>query len=199
MVAVPAMPVAAATDPSPAMQNLPGKASARQVTDFTSNPDGLLKGNPIGGLQLGAAVKALTLADPDPVVDDLLNLLKTANSAQTAAIGSGLGQAIKAIQAVDKALADELAKKIAGSGSPELLAAYNLGTSDIQTFAVGGPGGGVGGGLGGAVGGTSTNSGTGSHSTAPGNFNTGNTASNVSFTGGSSVSCTRSVSPKRTC
>jgi hypothetical protein len=186
--------------PNSAIQNLPGKATDKQMADFKSNPQTLLKGNAIGGLQMSSEVKGLVLADPAAAVDAVLVQAKAANSAQAAAIGTGLGQAVKLIAAVDKALGDDLARKIAAAGSAELLAGYTLGTSDIQTLAVGpGVGAAIGGGLGGPVGGVvGTSVGSTARTSAPGSFNFANSAATFNFAG-ASVLCSTSVSPKKTC
>lgn len=199
MASVPATTYAETTGPNNVVLNLPGKASDKQLADFKANPGSLLKGNPIGGLQLSSEVKGLALADPSAVVDALLAQAKSANSAQAAAIGTGLGQALKLIQGVDKTLSDDLARRIAAAGSVELLAGYNLGTADVQTLSVGpGVGAAIGGGLGGPVGGVTNTGSNTARTTAPGNFNTANTAATFSFSG-ATVTCTTSVSPKRTC
>ena len=202
------MPVLAqgvpAVGASTTLASLPGKASNRQIEDFKASRSAFLRANPIGGPQMSSITKALTLADPN-LVDDLLAAASDGSALQRAAIGSGLGQAVKAIAAVDRPLADSIAAKIAGTGLADVMAGYSAGTSDVQTLATGGAGGGGGGGggagVGGPVGGFLLASGGGRPSSEYGSSSTGNSGQNTVFgsNGSGSVACTASVSPRRRC
>lgn len=192
---------APAVSASTTLASLPGKASNRQIEDFKASRSAFLRANPIGGPQMSSITKALTLADPN-LVDDLLAAASDGSALQRAAIGSGLGQAVKAIAAVDKPLADSIAAKIAGTGLADVMAGYSAGTSDVQTLATGGAGGGGGGaGVGGPVGGFLLASGGGRPSSEYGSSSTGNSGQNTVFgsNGSGSVACTASVSPRRRC
>ncbi|NKJ40310.1 hypothetical protein [Rhizobium sp. SG570] len=180
--------------------NLPDKLPDPQVSDFKSNPQGLLKSNPVGGLQLSGEVKGLTETDPSAAVDALLEVARSANSTQAAAIGSGLGQAVKAILAVDKLCGDDIARRIAGSGLGDLLTGYNMATADTPMLFAGAAdgAGGTGGGLGGVVNGTSGGSSVGATTSASGSISHANTAETFSFSG-ATITCSKSVSPRRTC
>ncbi|HBF31088.1 MAG TPA: hypothetical protein DDW73_15945 [Rhizobium sp.] len=175
------------------MNDAQDKFSGAQFSDFITNPQALLKRNPIGGLQLSGEVKGLTVTDPLAAVDALLNIARSANSAQAAAIGSGLGQAVKAILAVDKSCGEDLARKITGSGLEDLLTAYNMAIAETPMLLDGGSGGGVGG----VVNGTSSSS-TGVTTSAGGSTSHTNTAETFSFSG-STYTCSTSVSPRRKC
>jgi hypothetical protein len=177
--------------------DLPDKVPGVQVSDFKSNPQGLLKSNPVGGLQLSGEVKGLTVSDPAAAVDALLDVARSANSTQAAAIGSGLGQAVKAILVIDKACGDDITRKIAGSGLTDLLTGYNMAMADAPMMFVGAADG-AGGGFGGVVNGTSGSSSTGATTSANGSSIRTNTAETISFSG-ASTTCTTSVSPRRTC
>ncbi|MCO5091021.1 hypothetical protein [Bosea sp. (in: a-proteobacteria)] len=198
------VPAFAQGAPAVTLASLPGKASSRQVEDFKANPAAFLRANPIGGPQMSAITKALTLADPG-LVDALLAAATDGSALQRAAIGSGLGQAVKAIDPADKALADAIAAKIAGSGLTDVMAGYSAGISDVQTLATGGGGGGGGGGagagVGGPVGGFMMASGGGRPSTGPGSSFTGNNGQHTTYGSGNRgyVECTESVSPRRRC
>lgn len=183
--------------------DLPGKLDGKRVNDFKSDPKGLLTHNPIGGLQLSSEVKGLAISDPSAGVDTLLEAAKSGNSAQAAAIGAGLGQAVKAIAGVDKVCADDIARRIAGTGLSDLLTAYNLAQTDSsRSLLVGsdvGAGAGVSGGYGGAVN-TTNGVAAGGHTSAASAGSTihTNTADAFSFSG-ATVTCSTSVSPRRQC
>lgn len=176
---------------------LPDKLPAAKLSDFKSDPNALLKGNPIGGLQLSGEVKGLTVTDPNAAVDALLDVARSANSAQAAAIGAGLGQAVKAILGVNKACGDEIARKIAGSALNDLLTGYNMAMADTPMLFAGG-GESAGGGLGGVVNGTSGSSSSGATTSATGSTIRTNTAETVSFSG-TTITCSTSVSPRKKC
>lgn len=182
------------------LYNLPDKLSAPQVSDFKSNPEALLKRNPVGGLQLSGEVKGLTETDPSAAVDALLEVAHSANSTQAAAIGSGLGQAVTAIMSVDKLCGEDIARRIAGSSLSDVLTGYNMATSDTPILFAGGAdgGAGTGGGLGGVVNGSSSDSSVGATTSASGSTSHTNTADTFSFSG-STITCSTSVSPRRTC
>jgi hypothetical protein len=175
------------------------KATQQQVAEFKANEMGLLKSNPIGGVQLSATVKALVLAQPS-LIDDLLELIKQANSRQAAAIGAGVGQAAKILSVTDQALANSLAAKIAANGNEQLLAGYNAGSSETSTFAVSGRGGQgfAGGGTGGPVN-SSPFAGGGSHSDQAQANGSPNIGGQSRTFGGAATSCTSSVSPYNPC
>lgn len=207
------LPAIAQTVPSPAKPtdssmvgacgrpvNLPDKLPTTAVDKFKSNPSGLLKKNPIGGLELSSEVKGLVISDPASSVDVLLEAARSSNSTQAAAIGTGLGQAVKAIMAVNNVCADDIARKIAGVGLTDVLSGYNLVQVDAQTLLIGSNES-LGGGIGGAVneaGNSSTASASGATTSASGSASTANTAETFSFSG-STVTCTTSVSPRRRC
>jgi hypothetical protein len=186
--------------------NVPDKLPGAQVSDFKSSPQELLKSNPLGGLQLSDEVKGLTLTDPVAAVDTLLDVARSANSTQAAAIGAGLGQAVKAILAVDKPCSDDIARRIASTGLSALLTGYNMAMSSTPTplssadsggFSGGSGGGGGSGGVGGVVNGTSGLA-AGATTSASGSTSDANTAETFSFSG-ASITCSSSVSPRRTC
>ncbi len=185
---------AAAEKPTPsALDIASSKASEKQVAEFKADEALLLRANPIGGMQLSLIVKALVLADPS-LVDDLISLSKKANSPQAASIGAGIGQAVHALEAIDKALADRIATKVASDGSPDLLAGYTIGASQTPTYAVGG-----GGGTGGSINSSNGSAGGGSRAYQQGTSSyISSIPPNYSF-GGATVTCSGSVSPSRSC
>lgn len=193
-----------AAKPSPAAYS--GKASDKQVADFKANKSSILRSSPIGGAQMSAQAKGLTLADPS-VVDDIIAAAKEGNRPQANAIGAGLGQAVKALEATDKELAQLIARKIAIANNGDLVAGYNAGTGDIRTFATGtgagtgtATGGTGGGGVGGIVGGGLVSSSGSPPTSAIGSTSllTSSQLTTTSFAG-ASVSCTQSVSPTTRC
>jgi hypothetical protein len=113
-------------------------ASERLVAEFKGNKLSLLKANPVGGIQLTMAVKALVLADPG-LVQDLIALSKQGNNPQAASIGAGIGQAAKALFSTgnleDKKLGEGIAAAVA-TGSAEMLAGYAVGSGETPTYQV---------------------------------------------------------------
>jgi hypothetical protein len=174
------------------------KATERQVAEFTANKTGLLKSNPIGGVQLSATAKALVLAQPS-LIDDLLELIKQANTRQAAAIGAGIGQAAKILTATDAELANSLAAKIAAYGNEQVLAGYNAGSHETSTFAVSGSGGFSGVGTGGPVNASPPAGGGSSRSDQAQTGATPNQGAQSRSFGGAATSCTDSVSPFNPC
>jgi hypothetical protein len=170
------------------------KATEQQVAEFKANETGLLKSNPIGGVQLSATVKALALADPS-LIDDLLELIKQANSRQAAAIGAGIGQAVKILSPTDTEMANNIAAKVAENGNEELLKGYNAGSSETSTFAVAGK---AGAGSGGSVN-PFPSTGGGSHSSQAQAPATPTPGAQSKTYGGAATSCTSSVSPYNPC
>lgn len=135
MTALPCVAQSVATPAKHTLETLPGKASAREIASFRDEKRTFLKGFPIGGPSMSGLTKALVLADAG-LVDDLVALARDGNALQRGAIGAGLGQAVREIAPVDRALADEIARKIAGSGLADLLAGYSVGQGDVPTLAV---------------------------------------------------------------
>jgi hypothetical protein len=196
----PAGPFAAAEDsssPSPASLDAI-RATGRQIAEFKQNTAALLKTNPVGGIQLAAMVKALVIGDPT-LVGDLLSLSQLGNNLQAAAIGAGIGQAVKALSATDKTLADAIAAKVAAGAREEVLAGYAIGTSDNPTYAVTGGPSAVGAGSGGPVNSASNSGGGSARPSQTAGSSTSNTGASTPSFGGSTVSCTQSASPSGTC
>lgn len=177
--------------------DLPDKLPAGQAADFQSNPQGLLKRNPVGGQELSGEVRGLTVTDPSAAVDALLEVARSANSMQAAAIGAGLGQAVKMIMGIDKSCGDDITRRIAGSGLSDLLTGYNMAMADGPMLFVG-PSDGGGGGFGGVVDETSSSSSAGATTSEGGSTSHTNSADTVSFSG-SAITCSTSVSPRRQC
>jgi hypothetical protein len=178
---------------------LPDRISADKMAGFTSDPQGILKANPLGGQDLSGAVKSLTITDPVSSLDAILDVARSSSASQATAIGTGLGQAVKAIMGVNKTCADQIAQKIAGTGMQDLLNGYRLGQIDLQglridTEEVGEEG------VGGAVNGVSnTSSAAASTLTKAGSsLYTTNTPDGSGLSGSSST-CRSSVSPWRNC
>eukprot|EP01037_Dinobryon_pediforme_P019741 gene19741-20212_t len=177
------------------------RASERQVADFKADPGKLLKSNPIGGLQLTSLVKALLLTDPS-LADQIMGLLKTATKAQISAIGTGIGQAKLAYeQQKDEAslkIAKALGDKVSAASNEVLSLGFDLGTADVSssqsssTASTSAPGGGV-------NGSTTTQSTTTPNATTQHTTSTSNPSATQQSFAGATVSCTTSVSPKRSC
>lgn len=132
----------------------------QQISQFLANPSALLAEHPNGGGRLVSRIRDLLLSDP-ATLPAIIALLANANDAQQSAIGSGLGQAARAL-ANNPALTNQIQTALAGSGSKLAVASYSLTTGNVQIGAAGG--GGVGGGgpvNGGAPGGSGGGGGAG--------------------------------------
>ncbi len=178
------------------------RASDRQVADFKADPGKLLKSNPIGGLQLTSLVKALLLTDPT-LIDTIMGLLSTATKAQISAIGTGVGQAKLAYeQQKDDAslkIAAALGAKVSSASNEVLSLGFDLGTADVSSNQSSStaststsPGGGV-------NGSTTPQTTTTPNSTTQHTTSTTNPSATQQSFAGATVSCTTSVSPKRSC
>jgi hypothetical protein len=162
-------PLASAAIYSP-RQALP----ADTINQFLANPGALLAQFPNGGPQMITKVRDLAASDP-ATVDPLLKLLKSANPAQSAAIGTALGQIALMALSTDHPFAIDLQTKIAQSGNTQALDAFDavVGGDLKLTAATGSTGIGGGGesqttgtsGLGGFFAGSSFSLNGGSHNT----------------------------------
>ncbi len=104
------------------------------IAQFKANPEGLLTTYASGGLPLSARARSLVLTDPS-LVDVLINVAKSANDAQKAAIGAGMAEAARILAVVDPQLAAQIQLAIAQSGSESLIAAFVAASNATQTAA----------------------------------------------------------------
>ncbi|MCA1495225.1 MULTISPECIES: hypothetical protein [unclassified Bradyrhizobium] len=167
---------------------------ATVISEFKASPNSLLQQYPTGGPQLISRVRDLGASDPT-TLPGLIALLKDRATTpdQMRAIVAGLAQVARMAAQQDQAYANEIQTAIAGTGNPDVIAAYQAATGDVAIAAAGGAGGGGSGG--GGPTGTSgfAIGGGGGGITIFGNNTTANTAPN---TGSGGVgSSTNSVSP----
>lgn len=123
------------------------------ISDFKGAPTSLLQQYPTGGPQLISRVRDLGASDPT-TLPGLIALLKdpATTKDQMRAIVAGLAQVARMAAQTDQAFANEIQTAIAGSGNPEVIAAYQAATGDVAIAAAGGGGGGGGSGSGGPTG-----------------------------------------------
>jgi hypothetical protein len=166
---------------APSFTKLPDSA----ISAFKANPAAMLAAYASAGLPLSTQVRSLMLSDPT-LVDSLIDLAKSGNDTQKAAIGAGLAQASQVLVCTNPQLAADIQQKVVASGMAPLITAYIAGSNGTQTAATGGGGGagagGGGGGGSGPVGGVGGQSGSNGGAGAPGSFGTGNGANG--FAGG---------------
>lgn len=112
----------------PAFTKLPNSV----IEQFKADPQGLLTTYASAGLQLSARARSLVLTDPS-LVDLLINVAKSANDAQKAAIGAGMAEAARILAAVDPQLAARIQLAVAQSGSESLIIAFIAGSNATQT------------------------------------------------------------------
>jgi hypothetical protein len=155
------------------------------IAQFKANPQGLLTTYASAGLPLSTQVRNLVLTDPS-LVDTLINVAKSANDAQKAAIGAGLAEAARILAATNPQLAAQIQLAVAQSGLGPLITAFIAGSNATETAAVGGGEGG-GAGTGGPTSGVGNSGGS----------NTGSNPGGVSFgaTNGASAFGTISGAP----
>jgi hypothetical protein len=129
--------------------------TTQQVSQFVTDPGGLLKANPNGGGRLISQIRDLMLSDaclPSPaaprlascqeVLTAIIGLLASANDAQKSAIGTGLADAAQAMETTNPTLANDIQTALAKSGDKFALEAYQ---TTVGNQAIGAAGGGAGG------------------------------------------------------
>lgn len=170
--------------------------AAQTISDFKASPASLLQQFTSGGAEMISRVRDLGASDPT-TVPALVALLKNpaATKDQMRAIVAGLAQVARMAAQQDQAFANEIQNAIAGTGNPDVIAAYQAATGDVAIAATGG--GGAGGGGGGATG---TNGlafgGSNRGADGSGSSSSGKTPTN-SFSSSSGASAGGSVSPSR--
>jgi hypothetical protein len=122
---------------------------AQTVADFLKDPGQMLSaaGNGDGGAAVVTAIRDLAASNPT-TLPAIIALLGSANAAQQAAIGTGLGQAAAACAVPDPTYAASIQQQLAASTSEAAKTAYAAATGNkpIGSVAGGGTGGGVSGG-----------------------------------------------------
>lgn len=168
--------------------------AAQTISDFKASPASLLQQFTSGGAEMISRVRDLGASDPT-TVPALVALLKNpaATKDQMRAIVAGLAQVARMAAQQDQAFANEIQNAIAGTGNPDVIAAYQAATGDVAIAATGG--GGAGGG-----GATGTNGlafgGSNRGADGSGSSSSGKTPTN-SFSSSSGASAGGSVSPSR--
>ncbi|MDA9543904.1 hypothetical protein ACM43_04920 [Bradyrhizobium sp. CCBAU 45321] len=165
------------------------------ISEFKAAPNSLLQQYPTGGPQLISRVRDLGASDPT-TLPGLIALLKdpATTTDQMRAIVAGLAQVARMAAQQDQAYANEIQTAIAGTGNPDVIAAYQAATGDVAIAAAGGGAGGGGSGAGGPTGSGFPTGGGSSGIVVFGNNTTANSAPNTG-SGGVGAS-TNSVSPR---
>ena len=121
------------------------------VDKFLADPAKALQNFPNGGAQLISLIRDVAVAHPE-ALNSIVALLKTANTDQQAAIGSGLGQAAQIVTKTNPTYANQIQQAVASAGSDAATTSFASVTGNVNIAATGGGGGG-GGGAGGGTGG----------------------------------------------
>ncbi|WP_448041496.1 hypothetical protein [Bradyrhizobium liaoningense] len=168
---------------------------AQVITEFKASPNSLLQQYPTGGPQLISRVRDLGASDPT-TLPGLIALLKDSatTSDQIRAIVAGLAQVARMAAQQDQAYANEIQTAIAGTGNPDVIAAYQAATGDVAIAAAGGGAGGGGSGSGGPTGNGFPTGGGSSGIVVFGNNSTPNNSPNGG--GGGVSTAANSVSPR---
>lgn len=165
----------------------PARMSDADVRAFLASPQALLVQFASGGLPLSNQVRALVGSSADTLAP-ILSLAASANAAQSAAIGAGLGRAARACAATNPEYAALIQETVAASDNTALETAFLAGGNETQTAALGAAGGGSPVSLGGgasAIGGGGAPGG-GANGSAGGTSATGAGTSSFSAGGGGS-------------
>jgi hypothetical protein len=125
VAAVAALTSMSAFAPPVAAQTVsPPRILANATSDrYKSDPQALLSDFSAGGLALSSRVRALATADPN-VAATLIELARTANDAQKAALGAGLAEAVKALTKTAPKAAATIRQLVAQSGIDALVTAF---------------------------------------------------------------------------
>jgi hypothetical protein len=116
------------------------------VQQFLANPSSLLAQYPSGGAAMIAQVRNLVASDP-ATLKAIIGLLATANTEQSTAIGTGLGQVAVMAVHTDQKFATDIQTAVVTAQNESALAAFkSVVGGDIQLTAATGTTGGAGGG-----------------------------------------------------
>ncbi|WP_407121657.1 hypothetical protein [Bradyrhizobium sp. STM 3561] len=171
---------------------------ATVISEFKAAPNSLLQQYPTGGPQLISRVRDLGASDPT-TLPGLIALLKdpATTKDQMRAIVAGLAQVARMAAQQDQAYGNEIQTAIAGTGNPDVIAAYQAATGDVAIAATGGGAGGGGTGAGGPTGTSGfANGGGGGGFVRFGNNTTGNNASNIGSGSVGGTTVNQSTSPR---
>ncbi|WP_225128228.1 hypothetical protein [Bradyrhizobium sp. IC3123] len=143
MAAAAALAVTITTAASAAVYPPQRQLPATVITEFKAAPNSLLQQYPTGGPQLISRVRDLGASDPT-TLPGLIALLKdpATTKDQLNAIVAGLAQVARMAAQQDQAYANEIQTAIAGTGNPDVIAAYQAATGDVAIAAAGGGAGG---------------------------------------------------------
>lgn len=122
----------------------PAKLPSTEVHAFLANPGKLIVDMASGGLPLANRVRALGGSSSN-AVSALVDLAKTANDTQKAAIGAGLARVVQACAGIPDYAAN-VQKLVAELGDAAMITAFMAASGDVQVAALTGVSNSVGGG-----------------------------------------------------
>lgn len=165
---------------------------AQVIADFKASPNSLLQQYPTGGPQLISRVRDLGASDPS-TLPGLIALLRdpATTQDQMRAIVGGLAQVARMAAQSDAAFGNEIQTAIAGTGNPDVIAAYQAATGDVAIAATGGGGSS---GSGGATGGGASSGGSNNGAPTFGGLHYATTVSSNASNGVTGT--TNAVSPR---
>ena len=131
--------------PAPGCFVAPAKLADQQIIDFIANPARLLVDFESGGLPLSTRVRSLVGSSADTLEPILSLITPNLNQSQLAAIGAGLGRAVRACAPSNLEYATLIQTRIAMLNNDALDTAFMLGSAETQTASISGAGGGRGG------------------------------------------------------
>lgn len=117
----------------------PAKLSSDEVQAFLAKPASLLEQEPAGGLPLANKTRSLA-GSSFKAVNALIDLSKTANDNQKAAIAAGLSRVVQACGETNADYAARIQKIVAELGDATMITAFMAASSDVQVAAVNAPG-----------------------------------------------------------
>lgn len=161
----------------------PARLDDSAINSFLNAPAELLTANSNGGLELATQIRGLAGSSAD-TLQKIQSLFAEANPMQKSAIGAGLARAARACQKATPDYSLQIQTLVAGSGVPELIAAFVGALNEVQTASLGG--GASGGAAAGGIGNSGAGNGTsGEGSDSPITIST--SAQTFSFSSGRSV------------
>jgi hypothetical protein len=95
------------------------------IKSFMIRPESLIERFPDGGIALSGTIRELVSADAQTTLDPVLKLLRSANGAQTRAIGAALGTAAHACMVGSQAaIGQKLMGAVREQNNPELTTSF---------------------------------------------------------------------------
>lgn len=114
----------------------PARLTDKEMRAFLSDPAGLLKEFPEGGLEMSSRVRALAGSSAS-ALDPLFALVSRSTNPQVSAMAAGLARAARACAPSNPVYAVQLQERVAGIDNEVFIAAFIAASNEVQTAALG--------------------------------------------------------------